>query len=414
MNESPLRIWWITETFFPPIVGGQELLAHALTQGLARKGASVAVITRQTVPPSAEAEWLNDVHVQRISPAGFLKGRGWKALFPLLHYLAKLGWLLARQHRSYDVVIISSVKLMPLVVVPICRILGKTCILRAESIFELSEAISTESMQTMGKSGGNLLLSILTRLRTFALRRASTVVAISSEIRRKLVSLGVRGDHIADISNAVDLARFRPSTTVEKSLLKQTLGLPPDRIHSVYVGRLSRAKGLPMLIEAWPTIRAAHPDLCLLLVGSGNASFDNCEPFLREFVRDHGLENDVLFLGEKSQVEDYLRAADLFIFPSEYEGFSLVLVEAMACGLPGVVTRVGAAPDLIEHGESGYLFPPKDAQALKSAVAFAMARSADWNAVGARAHSIASRYDLPVITDRYLELCERLTGRSAS
>lgn len=411
-THGPPRIWWITETFFPPIVGGQELFAHSLTQGLAKKGAVVAVITRQTVPSCREEEWLNDVLVRRISPAGFLKGQGWKAVFPLLRYLFKLGLILVKERRSYDAIIVSSVKLMPLVVVPICRLLGKTCILRAESIFELSEAISTESMQSMGKSAGSFLLSILTLLRTYALRRASTIVAISSEIHRKLLSLGVRTDQIAAISNAVDLARFHPATKEQKSALKKSLDLPSNRCHVIYVGRLSRAKGLPMLIEAWPTILDAHPDLCLLLVGSGSASFDNCEPYLRSFVQDNHLEKDVLFLGEQSEVQRYLRAADLFIFPSEYEGFSLVLVEAMGCGLPCVVTAVGAAPDLIEDGHSGFLFLPKDGKALTTAMTAALARRADWDAIGASAHSIATRYDLPVITERYLDLCRRLTGKS--
>jgi glycosyltransferase involved in cell wall biosynthesis len=404
----PPNICWITETFYPPIVGGQEFLAHALTQGLARKGCGVQVITRQTRPQSAPFERLGDVAVTRIAPAGILKGHGWKAVFPLIRYLVNLASLLIRERRRYDIIVVSSIKIMPLVVVPLCRLLGKSCILRAESIFELSEAISAESLSSMGGSLGKAALALLGAVRNRMLRGADRVIAISTEIEQKLLSIGVRGARIARIANAVDLARFHPVATEKKLELKKSLDLPPDRCHVIYVGRLSRAKGLPLLLAAWPAVLAAHPQLCLLIVGAGNVSFDDCESFLVDFIRTHRLENDVKLLGERKNVQEYLQAADLFLFPTEYEGFSLVLIEALGCGLPAVVTCVGAAPDFIEHGRNGFLFPPKDAQALIEAVDAAVRHRSQWDKIGEQARRTAERFDFPVIVERYVDLCRGL------
>lgn len=408
-----LRIVWITETFYPPIVGGQERLAHFLTAGMAAAGASVAVITRQTIPPSPGHERIGDVEVQRIFPAGFLKGKGWKAALPLVQFLARLALLLYRKRKSYDVVIVSSVKLMPLVVVPMTLLLGKKSLLRAESIFELKEPISAESLGSMGKPGGRFLLNLLRHLRTAALRRASAVVAISGEIERQLRSTGIDPSRIVRIANAVDLRRFHPVTTDRKIALKRQLRFPASRQHVIYVGRLSRAKGLPLLLECWPAVLKSHPGACLLLVGSGNASFDDCEAQLQDFVRMSGLGNDVFFLGEHENVNEYLQAADVFVFPSEYEGFSLVLVEAMACGLPVVVSTVGGAPDIIQNGTNGFLFPPKEGASLIATLCLALESQDRWTEIGTRAHRTAKDFDFEVIVSRYMEQCRTLAYGAA-
>ena len=130
-----------------------------------------------------------------------------------------------------------------------------------------------------------------------------------------------------------------------------------------------------MLVEAWPALIARYPDLYLVIVGSGKLSFDDCEEAIRAFVTERQLTASVKFAGESDRVHEYLQAADLFIFPTEYEGFSLALVEALACAMPVVVTAVGAAPDLIRQGENGFLFAPKDPTAMLEALHAALSRS---------------------------------------
>src|ERR1700744_3777420 len=163
-------VYWLTEAFFPPLVGGQELIASYLAQELATRGYGVKVITRQTVPPSPRREVVGDVAVRRIAPPGLLKGKEFAAIMPLLGFLARLFWILLSEARRYDVVIVSGAKVMPLVVIPLCALLRKKCILRVESYFELHETISTESMRTMGSGPGAFLFGLLERARNAVLR----------------------------------------------------------------------------------------------------------------------------------------------------------------------------------------------------------------------------------------------------
>ena len=165
-----------------------------------------------------------------------------------------------------------------------------------------------------------------------------------------------------------------------------------------------------MLVEAWPELIARHPDLYLLMVGSGKLSFDDCENYLKQFVRTNGLEECVRFCGESDRGYQFLQAADLFIFPTEYEGFSLALVEARGSGIPSAVTSVGAAPDLIRHGENGFLFPPKDKQALLDVIDSALEQRDRWPQIGRAARESVRGFNLAAVVDSYHELCVELTS----
>jgi glycosyltransferase involved in cell wall biosynthesis len=356
------------------------------------------------VPPAAVEETLGAVHVRRIPPAGILKGKGWRAAGPLAGFLWRLAAMLLRDARRFDVVVMSGAKIMPLVVVPICRLLGKRCIVRVESFFELHEAVSAESLKSMNRLSGRGLAAAANAVRGFMLRRADYVIAISSQIRAQLIERGVGAERIREIPNAVDTERFHPVTVEGKQALRAALGLPPDKTLLIFSGRLSRAKGLPMLVEAWPELVRRYPDLHLAIVGSGKLSFDDCEDSIREFVRAQQLSDSVTFAGESDRVYEYLQSSDLFIFPTEYEGFSLALVEALACAMPVVVTAVGAAPDLIRHGENGYLFEPKDPAAMRAALQAALDERDRWPSIGAAARQSVARFDLALVADRYCEL----------
>jgi glycosyltransferase involved in cell wall biosynthesis len=403
MNPSQ-RVFWLTEAFYPPIVGGQELFAARVVKALADRGHQMSVITRQTEPPAAPSETIGAVRVRRIPPAGILKGKGWRAIGPLLNFLIRLSFILLKDARRYDVIVVSGVKIIPLVVVPVCLLMGKRCILRAESFFELHEAVSAESLQSMRVSGRGIG-ALADAVRGFMIKRADYVIAISAEIRAQLLGRGVRAARIREIPNAVDTEKFHGVTAHEKRRLRMQLDLPLGKTVFIFSGRLSRAKGLPMLVEAWPELLTRHPDCHLVIVGSGKLSFDDCEDGIREFVATHGLSDSIQFAGESDRVYEYLQASDVFIFPTEYEGFSLALVEALACAMPVVVTAVGAAPDLIRHGENGFLFPPKDPTAMLAVLEAALEQQARWAQIGEAARVSATPYDLRVVADRYSELC---------
>ena len=136
----------------------------------------------------------------------------------------------------------------------------------------------------------------------------------------------------------MDMSKFEPAPAHEKARLRDRLGFPAGRTIVLYVGRLSRAKGVMMLIEAWSEVIANFPDAYLMMVGSGKGSWDDCEAEVGAYVRDRELTAHVALAGHSDRVHEYLRAADVFVNPSDYEGFSLTLVEALGCAVPVVTT----------------------------------------------------------------------------
>ena len=135
--------------------------------------------------------------------------------------------------------------------------------------------------------------------------------------------------------------------------------------HLLFVGRLERAKGLPILLEAVVALCGDWPGLRLTIVGDGP---DRSR--LESRARQLGVEENVTFAGYKSRAEvlQHLRAADVFVMSSLAEGVPVVLMEAMAGGLPVVAPRIAGIPELIEDGVTGLLVPPGDAGALAGRV----------------------------------------------
>lgn len=133
----------------------------------------------------------------------------------------------------------------------------------------------------------------------------------------------------------------------------------------VFVGRLAAAKGVPVLVDAFREVLRRHPDATLTLVGDGPE-----RPLIEARATEAGISDALEITGYLSQsaVADRLGEGDVFVLPSFAEGLPVVLMEAMASGLPVVATRIAGVSELVEDGVSGLLVPPGDATALAGAI----------------------------------------------
>ncbi|MGB0563256.1 MAG: glycosyltransferase [Spirulinaceae cyanobacterium] len=134
----------------------------------------------------------------------------------------------------------------------------------------------------------------------------------------------------------------------------------------LYVGRLSAAKGLPILLESLVSLRSQYPKLQLMVVGDGE---DRAE--LEALSHQLGLDDVVNYVGYKSQTEvrKVMQQTDVFVLPSFAEGVPVALMEPMAAQVPVVTTRIAGISELVEDGVSGYLVPPGNKTALREAIA---------------------------------------------
>jgi sugar transferase (PEP-CTERM/EpsH1 system associated) len=181
-------------------------------------------------------------------------------------------------------------------------------------------------------------------------RLIDRVVGVSEDSAQQCLREGVSASRVRTIWNGIDLARF------------SFAGNQPNG-PAVLVARLVPEKDLPTLLRAVALLVQREPAFRLQVAGNGP-----CLEETRQAIQQLGLTNHVQLLGERRDVPEILRQASLFVLPSRTEGISLTLLEAMACGLPIVATRVGGNAEVVEHGRTGWLVPAGDAEQMAEAI----------------------------------------------
>jgi glycosyltransferase involved in cell wall biosynthesis len=395
---APLRVLILTETYRPEI-GGGERQAAVLGAGLKRRGHQVMLLTRHSRPGLADEETIDGMPVVRVGPIGPGRRRKWGLLFTVLPALLRL-------RGRYDVVLVSGFRLLAVPALLASRRTGAPVVLKADSVGEFSGEFFRAGLAGTGLTPSSAPVRAALWLRNRLLRRAAAFVAISDEISDELAAHGVAPQQVHRIPNGVDTQLFRPVTHQQRASLRNRLGLPSGPV-VVYTGRLVSYKGLPLLVEAWRQLVPEYPGAVLVLVGEGGGDMHDCEPALRAFVAQHGLESRVRFTGPVSNVHEWLQAADVFVFPTENEAFGLSLVEAMACGLPAVTTRVGGLRDFVEHGVNAWAIEPGDAAALTAGLRALLTDAALAARLGAAAReTVLARFGEDAVAHAYEQLLD--------
>lgn len=223
----------------------------------------------------------------------------------------------------------------------------------------------------------------------FTLRRAAHVIGVSEALKDVMVRLGIQADHISVIPNGVDARKFSP---VPQSEARSRLGLP-NGTYLLSVGNLTKNKGFHLLLQALHVLRTRHhlTQLGLLIVGDGPMRAE-----LERLAASLDLTDHVRFAGRvpHEQLHLWYSAADLFCLASEREGWPNVLMEAMACGLPIVATRVGGIPEIVSSEAVG-LLARRDHQDLAYTIMAALQRP--WRSDVVRQH--AAGYSWTQVTE---------------
>ena len=147
----------------------------------------------------------------------------------------------------------------------------------------------------------------------------------------------------------IDLERFHVGDAETIQQKRQELGLQPEDVFLLSVGELSDRKNHVVVIEAMKQLVQRHPQLRYFICGQGEKKQE-----LQQLIRKYHLEDHVKLLGFRTDVAELCQAADVFVFPSKQEGLPVALMEAMACGVPVVCSRIRGNDDLVEDGVNGY------------------------------------------------------------
>jgi glycosyltransferase involved in cell wall biosynthesis len=204
------------------------------------------------------------------------------------------------------------------------------------------------------------------------------------------------------IPNGVDLDRFHPPTADERAASRVQFQLDPEDRVVLFIGHEFRRKGLDLAIEA-----LVHATTVLLLVVGGRT--DTVAEAQAQAQR-LGVADRVLFVGVRADIPVLLAASDIFLLPSAYESYGLVIMEALAAGLPVVATPVGVAESTIVDGENGYLVAPDAVQIAERLEELA---GSDLAAYAQRARRSAEPHGWRASALQYLELLRELSPGGA-
>ena len=321
-----------------PRLGGAEKQLAALAPLLNKHGIEIEILTRR-YPGLARFEFIDGVPVYRLP---IFKT---KALASLIFTLTALP-VIRRLHP--DIIHAHGLLSPTTTAVMAKRLLGIPVVSKS-----LRGGILGDLERLKNNPFGHRRLKMLQK-------HVDMFITISKEIRDELVKNGISPERCVFIPNGVKLDRFQPVSNNDKKILRKQLGLPDGPL-VIFTGRLETEKRVDQLIQIWLQVQKRYADAHLLILGTGSQA--------EKLKRTAG--EGILFGGLVGDTAPYLQTADLFVLPSISEGLSNALLEALATGLPVVVTPTGGTTDIVRHKVSGWLvqnYNPQDL--LKGILAF--------------------------------------------
>ena len=391
--------------YFRPIVGGVESNAERLARYLQQHGFAVRVLTKRVTKNLPDIEDMDGVQIERIGPYGDRAAAGKWLLLPQV-----AEWL-GRERSTYDVVCCVDYRGTGVAAVGAGLLTRRPSVFQAQTTGVLSGANMDPALERWKIDPHGAVGRLAKAVPRSIYRRADAFACISRDIEREALACGIARERVHYLPNAIDMTRFRPASVEEKRERRAQLGVPVDAVVCLFIGRLSREKGLMELMEAWPSVANA-----LLLIGGPDMDGHpwNVGPAAREFVARRQLEASVRFLGSVSDVASLLRVADVAIQPSHFEALGLSAIEALASGVPVVASAVGGLLDFMVDGANGKLCPPKDPAALAAAIR-AVVDDGELRqrlAAGAR-ESVLAEYDEAIVSARFGALLRQLVEARA-
>lgn len=384
---SPLsvpRVLMVTGAYMPELSGG-GLQCKAIIDAL-KDDARFMVLTTST-NADLEAEACVD------GTPVFRTCIDVRSAVSRLSAAVSMARVLVRLRNRFDVVHLHGFSQKAMLIVPLARMLGKRVVLT------LHTADQDEPL-AVRRSGW---------LAYACYKAADLFIAISPRVAETYRASGLPAVKLWPASNGIDLERFRPATAGERATLRHRLGLDSARVWILFVGFFSRDKGPHLLFEAWKRLPAEERERSgLLFVGATRSGYHEVDPALAESIRadarGHAWSDRVIIRDETARIEEYYQAADILAFPSCREARGMTLVEAMACGLAVVASRLPGATDHVVDGETGLLVPPQDIGALSMALHALLSGQRDAVALGVRARAaVADEFDIHRTAGRMLD-----------
>jgi glycosyltransferase involved in cell wall biosynthesis len=374
----------VTGAYYPEI-SAAGVQCRAMAKALAGR-VRFGVLTTAVDPALPAVDRVGNVDVFRVSID--VQKRSSK-LFAAPRLLARL----LRAIRGYHIVHLHGFSQKNVMVSAVAKALGRRMVL---------------TLHTAGQDEPDVIRRA-GPLAYWSFTAADLVTSVTPRLTDAYLAAGLAPDRLRPISNGVDLQRFRPADEQRRTAIRRSVGLPLGRPLVVFVGFFSRDKRPDLLFRAWRRMRDDYgTDASLVFVGATERSYyeiDNAlVAELRSAAAREGDASRVMFVPPTNDIEQYFQTADTFVLPSAREANPLALLEAMACGVPSIASRLPGATDvIIEDGVNGRLVAVDDEKVLASAMNDILTDRAGSRLMGDRARqTVAARFDADRIADEWL------------
>jgi glycosyltransferase involved in cell wall biosynthesis len=376
--------------FFHPQYSGSAIQAHRLSRLLQARGVE-PVIVSANLTGSSPREVQEGISIHRIPVvSGELQVPSFYASLARFIMHRKGQFDLIHAHGTLQHAIVS--------------LLGR--VLRKPTILKVAMADSDIAFHRQGRVWGRINRSLVGWFDCY--------IATTEAIAAECIAQGLETTRVQLIPNGVDTDVFTPATLEEKEHLRAELGLPSGPLVT-YVGIINSRKNIDGILRIWcQTVRDGGGGSLVLVGPSPGGEADPYSRQLQEYVSENHLDTRVRFLGRQADVAPYLRASDVFLFPSRQEGMPNCVLEAMACGLPCLVSRSAGVGTLITHGRNGFMLDVDDEPGFAELLTSLVRSPSCREEIGrAASDKMLASYSLSSIADRYVALYQRLLGVGA-
>jgi glycosyltransferase involved in cell wall biosynthesis len=386
--RKPIRVLLICHSY-PPVIGGSEIEAQRVSAAMIRRGHQVHVLCAGGPPMPPLRDWVDPAGV----PVSILTYRS-RGLLKDCIFACEVACAIWSRRRSYDVVYFLMQGLHLAAGLPVAHFLRKPAVAKISG---------SNLLPAMRRSrAGRRELDWMQRWRV-------PVMVLNDGMVEEALADGFARDQLVWMPNPVDPDEFHPARPGESEAWRESHRIPPNAHVVTYVGRLSHEKGLRSLIGGFACAARQVPEALLALVGDGAL-----RPELETLARGLGINpGQIRFVGRVPAVEIpfWLRASDIFSLTSPNEGFACALLEAMAVGLPSVVSAIPANLQLIDEGVHGLTVPFDDEEGIGMALLRLFSDPVLRRRMGNAARErVVENYSTDKVIDRYEALFKALTG----
>ncbi|MEO8973449.1 MAG: glycosyltransferase family 4 protein [Ktedonobacteraceae bacterium] len=422
---------YIAIATFHPLIGGAEKQALMQGRSLRARGIEATILTFHHDSSWPQYEEVEGVPVIRVGGSVLHKRQQLPRLLQKLFYIVAMlimGWSMWQRRQHFDILHIYHLNFMALPAAFACWLAHKPMI---AAIRSTGSGISTHQLLLAGSLDPGLpFLRVPGRIKTdndledlerlgtpivhlthaLLLRIRAVIIVLSSRMRDYPAAHNFSLPEIQLIPTGVDITHFHPQESENEN--GQSQAVPSVSTPStgqkawtvVCVARLNFEKGIDVLLHAWHLVHIEAPQAHLLIIGDG--------PLLSQLqcmAQALDISGCITFAGTQHDIPAQLYRGSIAVLPSRSEGMPNAILEAMACGIPCVATRVSGSEDLIQHGKNGLLVDVYDYTAMAQAILTLLRDPESVQEYGraARKH-IEQAYSLEHITDMYVALYQRV------